>query len=66
MKKIPVSLAVALASLPCWHPSARAGTTVAAGTVAVIHGPAELDLAGEIPWAINFSINDPAVFVNGV
>ncbi|HWB03160.1 MAG TPA: hypothetical protein VG796_09065 [Verrucomicrobiales bacterium] len=66
MKTIPVSLAVALASLPCWLPSAHAITTVTAGTVTAIHGPADLDLAGEFAHAINFSLNDPAVNVNGV
>lgn len=66
MKMIPASLAVALASLPCWHPSAHAITSVNAGTVSVINGPDQLDLAGEIPWAINFSLNDPPLYVKGV
>lgn len=49
-------------------PSLRAGTVITAGSILQISGPADsnLDLAGEITHAINFSANDPALLVKGV
>lgn len=44
----------------------QAQTTVTAGSLAVIHGPADLDLKGEFVHAINFSANDPALTVDGI
>lgn len=46
--------------------SSHAATTVNAGSIGVINGPAGLDLLGEIVYAINFSPNDPPLSVNGV
>jgi hypothetical protein len=44
----------------------QASTTVNAGAIGTISGPQDLDLLGEIVYAINFSANDPALTVNGV
>jgi len=46
--------------------SSHASTTVNAGSIGVITGPNDLDLLGEIVYAVNFSPNDPALTVNGV
>lgn len=46
--------------------AARAGTTVNAGSISAVNGPGDLDLLGEIVYAINFSPNDPPRTVNGV
>ena len=61
---------VVLCALFLLHPSAaRAGTVInPPGTISQINGPADsnLDLAGKMAYAINFSANDPPMFVNGV
>jgi len=46
--------------------SSHASTTVNAGSIGGITGPNDLDLLGEIVYAVNFSANDPALTVNGV
>jgi len=58
-----VRTAAALAALTT---SSHALTTVHAGSIGVFNGPDDLDLLGEIVYAINFSANDPALAVNGV
>lgn len=66
MKQTSLTLALLAASFFLCRPAAQAVTTVNAGTVSVINGPAGLDLAGEMTWAINFSSNDPVLYVAGV
>ncbi|HEX2749387.1 MAG TPA: hypothetical protein VHM91_15365, partial [Verrucomicrobiales bacterium] len=66
MKLFPVSAPLLFASFFAWLPAAQAVTTVNAGTLTQISGPGGLDLAGEFTHAINFSSNDPALFINGV
>ena len=46
--------------------SVQAGTVVNAGSISAIHGPNDLDLLGEIVYAINFSPDDPPRTVNGI
>lgn len=46
--------------------SSQASTTVNAGSISAIQGPNDLDLLGEIVYAINFSPNDPPRTVNGI
>ena len=55
-----------LAALAVMMVPVQASTTVNAGTIGTISGPQDLDLLGEIVYAINFSANDPALTVNGV
>ncbi len=45
---------------------AMAATSVKVGTVTQITGPQDLDLEGDILYAINFSANDPVRTVRGV
>jgi Bacterial TSP3 repeat len=63
MKKIPVLFAVLCALLLSWQPLGAA-TTVNFGTISEITGPADLDLAGDIRYAVRF--NGPDMTVNGV
>lgn len=46
--------------------TATASTVVHRGTVRQISGPADLDLEGEIVYAINFSTDDPVRVLRGV
>jgi hypothetical protein len=55
-----------LAILAATAGSMEAATTVNAGSINVVTGPEDLDLVGEIVYAINFSPNDPPRTVNGV
>jgi len=55
-----------LAVLVTLAASSHASTTVNAGSIGVITGPNDLDLLGEIVYAVNFSANDPALTVNEV
>ena len=55
-----------LAALAVMMVPVQASTTVNAGAIGTISGPQDLDLLGEIVYAINFSANDPALTVNGV
>ncbi len=45
---------------------ARAATSVKLGAIRQITGPQDLDLEGDIVYAINFSANDPARVVRGI
>lgn len=65
MKTMP-SLSAVLCALLFFTVSAKAATTVNFGTLSQIAGPGDLDLSGEMTHAINFSPNDPALYVNGV
>ena len=47
-------------------PAVRANTAVTLGTVSQVTGPQDLDLAGQMIYAINFSANDPVRTVAGV
>ena len=65
MRKPPVLFcALGLLAVP-WATS-DAATTVSAGTISFVRGPADLDLSGTFPYAVNFSTNDPELVVNGV
>jgi hypothetical protein len=65
MRKPPVLFcALGLLAVP-WATS-DAATTVSAGTISFVRGPADLDLSGTFPYAVNFSTNDPELIVNGV
>ncbi len=68
MKSMYLSAALLSVLFLFTTPALRAATSVNAGSILQISGPADpnLDLAGEIVHAINFSANDPALFVNGV
>jgi hypothetical protein len=59
----PALIAVAIAFVP--RP-VDAGTVVKLGSVRQISGPQDLDLEGEIIYAINFSADDPPRTVRGV
>src|SRR5437899_2137889 len=56
-------IALTLAFMPR---AAEAGTVVKLGSVRQISGPQDLDLEGEIIYAINFSADDPPRTVRGV
>jgi hypothetical protein len=56
--------ALGLLAVP-WATS-DAATTVSAGTISFVRGPADLDLSGTFPYAVNFSTDDPELIVNGV
>ena len=46
--------------------TAEAATTVSAGSVSPVRGPDDLDLSGDIVYAVNFSPNDPDLIIKGV
>jgi len=60
----PRSFLVALSLLVV--PWAMADTVITSGTITTVSTPADLDLTGDIVYAINFSNDDPDLTVNGV
>ncbi|MES2707466.1 MAG: hypothetical protein V4726_12790 [Verrucomicrobiota bacterium] len=64
--KRPIGKLLTFSLLAAPLTGAFAQTTVNSGSISIIHGPGDLDLTGEMVYAVNFSINDAPFLVGRV
>ena len=64
--KRPIGKLLTFSLLAAPLTGAFAQTTVNSGSISIIHGPGDLDLTGEMVYAVNFSIDDAPFLVGRV